>query len=122
MFNTENPCRFELPGADPRTVIMYRPLTQEDDLVMEGLFAEINKGEAALGRELYDPSAMRKKAKTQRAHMAGRIESVDNVKEPGDSVTDKEAIAEFLVALPAEWFEALRTTMRMGLKLFEGKV
>ena len=121
MFNAENPCRFELQGSEPKTVIIYRPLTQEDDMVMEGLYAEINRGEAALGRELYDPSAMRKKAKTLRAHMAGRIESVENLHEVGDSVTDRADIESFLASLPAEWFEALRATMRMGPKLFEGK-
>jgi hypothetical protein len=121
LFNAENPSRFELPGVDPRTVIVYRPLTQEDDLVMEGLFAEINKGEAAMGRELFDPSAMRKKAKVQRSFLAGRIECVENLQTPGDSVTDKEDIETFLVLLPAEWFEGLKSSMRMGMKMFAGK-
>jgi hypothetical protein len=121
MFDRQKSSKFEIKGADPRTVFVYRPLNQEDDLVMEGLFAEINKGEAALGRELYDPSAMRKKAKAQRAHMAARIERVVNVSEPGDAVTDTAEVEAILLGMPAEWFEALRSSMRMGMSMFEGK-
>jgi len=121
MFDRQKSSRFEIKGADPRTVFVYRPINQEDDLIIEGLFAEINRGEAAMGRELYDPSAMRKKAQAQRAQMAGRVIRVENVNEPGDEVTDPAEIEALLLALPAEWFEALRSSMRMGLTLFEGK-
>jgi hypothetical protein len=121
MFDHQKSCRFELKGCDPRTVIVYHPLNQEDDLVMDGLYTEINRGEAALGREIYDPSAVRKKAKAQRTHMAGRVVCIENVKEPGDSITDQAEIEAFLLELPAEWFEAFRMSMRMGMSLFEGK-
>ena len=121
MFDRTKVGRFEIKGADPRTVFVYHAFNQEDDLIIEGLFAEINRGEAAMGRELYDPSAMKKKAQAQRAQMAGRMIHVENVTEPGDEVTDPAEIEALLLALPAEWFEVLRSSMRMGLALFEGK-
>ena len=121
MFNAGNECRFVLPGADPRTVVIYRPLTQEDDNVIEGIYAEINKGESGLGRSILDKTAMRKKAKALCAFQAELIVALENFNEAGDRITDKGIITSFLDVLPVAAGDSLFQGMRGGLQLFEGK-
>jgi hypothetical protein len=121
MFNPDRPCRYDFPGGEPRTFVIYRPITQEEGLILQGVIAEIDKGEVNIGRESNDAEGMRKKAKAQRTFIAGHITQVGNLITPDDNITEEKEIESFLSKIGELQFMDLMNTMRMGLKQFEGK-
>lgn len=118
MFDFDSERCFELPGDEPRTRFIFRPLTEEQWAQMEAAAARAQKARGALGHDPLDAESIRRTGKQERAGMAEAMLRTENPDE-----TDKEVIEGLIAKLPTGLYRALLTQMRWGgeITAAEGK-
>lgn len=122
---TESPERWVLGSQDDPhpTVVMLIRATAEQVEIAESTLERQKRAALQTNRDPDEEDAVKRRAETERMFLAGKIVSVQNAWEAGDTVTGTENIATWLARLDDWAYKLVRITIRgQGLlTAFEAK-
>jgi hypothetical protein len=102
---------------EPRTIFHIRQLGNDDWAVLQSAIEKSRTAAREVGRDPLDPDIVRKNRGITRSALAGAIERIENVVEPGDSIESKEEIEERLRLMPEVPWNVLLGLVTAGLDL-----
>ena len=97
-----------LPGSEPRTAIVFEPMTEESYALFEAAVVRHNNAVRQTGRDPADGDTIRRISAMERDALSRAVREIQHARAVGVTLTYAEEIASYLADLPTQVYRHVK--------------